>query len=439
MTSPPTKKSPGRNRGNQSQPAAKVAANGGDATAAFLKAYSLFSAETVAEIQRRGLLSMPSHGLWRHGDDHNGSTRSLNGRKYIRNDNKGDDWHKLIGLRDVAEHDRRNVVFVLEGSKDAMAAFELAHRAGIMEKIGVVTALGSGYRPITAELLLLRGRKVFIVGDRDHAGMESVRRISNALCHHGINHVAFNWNSFPNFDGKDLFDLLESSNAGNVSDGKNASWYSEFFSFFSPSFSTSSVLPLYLLCSACYSSDSSVLSVSPFICTAKGQGHGKLFDLARACKKVEHERSRKLGGSELSQIFEAWWQPSAQHIKSSKSESFARFIDLLRRKVRFVPGAAVFSEAAARARSLPLPDIGINDLPLRKLAALCRELQREQGPHLFFCSVDIARAFTEVSSKSVAWGLLRTLEQIGVIECVKRGVPGEPGSPATRYRYLLPL
>ena len=50
----------------------------------FLEVFPYFSAETVVEVQRRGLLSFPSHGLWRYGDDHNGSTRSLNGRKYIR-------------------------------------------------------------------------------------------------------------------------------------------------------------------------------------------------------------------------------------------------------------------------------------------------------------------------------------------------------------------
>lgn len=401
-------------------------------TATFLKAYPLFSAGTVTEVSRRGLLSLPRSDRWRFGDAHNGSTRGLNGDKYVSCDTKGADWHKLIGLCDVIEHDRHNVVFVLEGSKDAMAAFELARRVGITQKVGVVTALGTGYRPIAEELAQLAGRRLIVVGDRDRAGMESVRRVSAALCAHGIHHVVLNWNSFDSSDGKDLFDLLQSSNGST-----RLSWYSEFFSFFSPSFSTSSVTPQYILCSVSLSSDSSVLSVSPFICAAKGEKHRKLFDLARACKKCEHERSRELSRSELSQIFQAWWQPSAQHIKSSKSESFTRFIDLLRRKVRFVPGASLFCEAEKRARSLQLPDIDIDHPPLRKLAALCRELQRAQKSHAFFCSVDTARAFTGVSSKSVAWGLLRTLEQIAVIECVKRGIPG--GRKATRWRYLLSI
>src|SRR5207244_1155829 len=83
-----------------------------------------------------------------------------------------------------------------------------AHRAGIIEKIGVVVALGAGYRPIAEELARLIGRKVVVIGDRDQPGMESVRRISEALCRHGIDHVALNWTAFPNFEGKDLFELL---------------------------------------------------------------------------------------------------------------------------------------------------------------------------------------------------------------------------------------
>ncbi len=37
---------------------------------------------------------------------------------------------------------------------------------------------------------------------------------------------------------------------------------------------------------------------------------------------------------------------------------------------------------------------------------------------------------------SAAHDALHALESMGVIECVKRGIPG---NPATRYRYLFPL
>src|SRR5439155_13015296 len=246
----------------------------------FLAAYPFFSAETIAEVSSRGLFSLPHPNKWRLGDDRNGTTRSIRGRKFVQCDLGGPDWNKLIGLSDVTMHDRRYVILIIEGSKDALAAFEFAHRAGLLAKVGVVTALGTGYRPILKELAQLVGRRVVLIGDRDHAGIESVRRVSAALCLHDVDHVVLNWNAFPKFDGKDLFDLLQSSN------GEKPSWYSEFFSFFSPFLST------HLSSQSSQSSQSSLSSLSSlfssFICTGPGQRNRKLFDLAHATRQSEN-------------------------------------------------------------------------------------------------------------------------------------------------------
>jgi hypothetical protein len=81
-----------------------------------------------------------------------------------------------------------------------------------------------------------------LVGDRDRAGIENVRRVSAALCKHKIDHVVINWNGFPNFHGKDLFDLLKSLN------GQTPLSLLIFFSLPSSVFSVFSVLsrPLHL-------------------------------------------------------------------------------------------------------------------------------------------------------------------------------------------------
>jgi hypothetical protein len=388
---------------------------------AFSKAFPFFSQHTIAEVSGRGLLSLHNNE-WRFGDGSNGSTRRLDWKKFKRSDNKRGDWHKLIGLRDVIEHGRQCVVFVLEGSKDAMAVFELAYRAGIMQEIGVVVALGNGYRPIADELSQLAGRKMIVIGDRDNAGMESVRRVSAALYLHSVDHVVLNWNAFPKFDGKDLFDLLQFSN------GETPSWYSEFFPFF---------LPFLCLPPSSPSSPFSLSSLcSPHICTAPGQRNRKLFDLARATKQIENARQKKFSNSELLQIFEAWYAPSAPFIRMDRDECLIHFLRV-RDKVRFI--AADLQEAMKRARSEPLPDIGIECVPLQKIAALCRELQRPQPGHPFFLSVRTAQHFAGFASESAAHDALRTLESMGVIKCVKRGVPGKPGNPATRWLYLFPM
>lgn len=104
------------------------------------------AAATVEELVRRGLLHC-DETTWRFGDENNGTTRRLDGRKWKRADTKGADWHQLIGLADVVRNDRRHVLLIIEGSKDALAAAEIALRLGVLSETGILCALGSGYPP----------------------------------------------------------------------------------------------------------------------------------------------------------------------------------------------------------------------------------------------------------------------------------------------------
>jgi hypothetical protein len=395
-----------------------------------LAARLTLSPQAISEAVRRGLVSFKKYRgvpCWRFGDQRNGCLRRLDGQPFQINgrrvkvaaETRGEAWHRLIGLDDVSTNDRREILLIIEGSKDALAAFEFAHRAGLAE-VGVVTALGSGYRPIPEEVVLLAGRRVFVVNDRDQAGIETVRCVSAALCNYRIDHVVINWNGFPKFHGKDLFDLLKSLN------GQTPSFFGDFFSF--PSLLPSSLSSPFSL--------SSLFSPASYICTASGQRNRKLFELARATKQFENVHQRKLTASELAQIFEDWYAPSSPFIGMGRDECLIHFLRV-REKVRFV--AADVKEVLAQAQSDQLPDIGIKCVPLQKIAALCRALQRAQIGHPFFCSVRTAMTFAGFASVSAAHDALIALESMGVIECVKRGVPGKPGNPATRYRYLLPL
>jgi len=404
------------------------------------KCLRFVSAETLLEAESRGLLHVNGDS-WRFGDQGNGATRSLNPHsKFKRCDNKWPNWHRLIGLDDLIENKRSFVIFVLEGSKDALASLELAHRAGLLQQVGVVVALSAAYRPIPTELEKLRGKTILLVGDRDPAGMETTQRVSEALTATGVDHAVLNWNSFSRRDGKDVFELL------NANENQNRVFFTEFFSFFPSLFqffvsyssvnrpSYSSVQEQKTLICPFVCPEQFVL---PYICTGSGQRFRKLFELARACKKIERDRSEKLSNSERSEILEAWWTLSQQHIKRDKNECLLTFIDLVTCKIHFVPDTPIFEQAAERARRLPLPDFGINSPALQKIAALMRELQRAYPDLPFFCSVETARAFAELPSKGEAHRCLRALEQLSVIECVKRGVPGKPR--ATRWRYKLEI
>jgi Toprim-like len=219
-----------------------------DATTALLKfneSYPSISAEAVEELARRGLFHLPTSEHWRFGDESNGTTRRIDGRKWNRADNIGEDWHRLIGLDDVVRNDRKHVLFVIEGSKDALAAAEIAHRYGILSQVGIVCALGSGYRPIQDEVEQLRGRRVVVIGDNDPVGIETTQIVSRALHAARVDHVVFDYLDMPT-GCKDLYDLLTKldSCVPWLQSVSNTFFY-YFFSLFSPFplFNSSTVQP----------------------------------------------------------------------------------------------------------------------------------------------------------------------------------------------------
>jgi hypothetical protein len=173
----------------------------------FINQFEPVSIETVEALIDRQLFHLPDRDHWRFGDEHNGSTRRLDGQKWKRVDNSKQAWHKIIGLTDVVSHDRKHVVFVIEGSKDAIAAAELANRCGNLKDIGIVCALGSGYRPIPTELQQLRGRRVLLIGDNDEAGEDCANIVAAAMLREKVNFTVWDWSRCP-ANVKDLFDLM---------------------------------------------------------------------------------------------------------------------------------------------------------------------------------------------------------------------------------------
>jgi len=112
------------------------------------------SPQAIEEAIRRGLLRFLKHRnsrCWRFGDSRNGSFRKIDGAPFRINgecvkaeaETRGESWHQLIGLDDVVENDRGEILLIPEGSKDALAALHLADAEDRLMDVGVVAALGS--------------------------------------------------------------------------------------------------------------------------------------------------------------------------------------------------------------------------------------------------------------------------------------------------------
>jgi len=439
--------------GSQNGSQQKNSRNGSDpqpSVKAFCAVHRPIGPRTVRELLRRDLLHLDGD-RWRFGDNSNhGVTRSLSDLSWKHSHTKGNTWHRLIGLADVSRTDRSEAWLVIEGSKDALAAAEIAQRIGVLRTVGILAALGSGYRPIPAELKKLRGRKVRVIGDNDAAGRETMLLVSNALTIAGVEHSVWNWES----DGsKDLYEWLTGYDSPSGVNGEfSALVYSKFFSPCPPSY-RSTVQPFnYSTTNALEGSTTNCQGsttncpdlseqeaqgiVAPFIVTQRGTGNKQSFMLARAIKP------RDFDVDVINQIFRLWFARSRPLLKPDAKEDqwLTHFFRQLTR-VRFT--ATGLEAACERARNAPLPEIPTlaHNQRARRLAALCRELQRDAGTHAFICPVNVVQQFLDFGHPSPANYVLHVLEQHKVIECVERGAPNKPGvkGKPTFWRYKLPL
>lgn len=153
----------------------------------------LISPEAIDEAMQRGLLTFLRHHnalCWRFGDARNGCLRRLDGHPFKINgervkakaETRGESWHRLIGLDDVVANDRREILLVVEGSKDGLAALHFAHVEGRLSQIGIVVALGAGVKLLADDVEKFRGRRVRIFGDADAAGQHAVSGVGKQLC-----------------------------------------------------------------------------------------------------------------------------------------------------------------------------------------------------------------------------------------------------------------
>ena len=94
---------------------------------------------------------------------------------------KGQAWHRLIGLNDVVANDRRDILLIPEGSKDAIAALHFAAAESSLSRVGVVAALGTGVNSLAEDVEVFHSRRVRTFGDVDQEGMRTAQRIGERL------------------------------------------------------------------------------------------------------------------------------------------------------------------------------------------------------------------------------------------------------------------
>ena len=459
------------------------------------------SPQAIEEAARRGLVSFKKHrrvACWRFGDKHNGCLRRLDGQRFDINGQRvkaeaetfGEAWHRLIGLDDVLANDRREILLIIEGSKDALAALHFADAENRLSDVGVVAALSASVNPLAEDVEKFRGRRVRIFGDADTVGKCTAERIGQQLASVAAEVQIFSVAGLNRDDGepvKDLFDVTRIdvddfererdvwSISHLASRGPRVRVVEQKPNFFS---SATNNAPLPGKTTAHHHA----LSVTkdnqrstnddqgwtgeekketslPLIttrfdlfeianslaCRENGKGHRAQFQLARYVRRLERETGQPLNNDELRAVHRLWFSASTTLPRgTTEPEAFGDFIDRLR-KVRIIPGMTgdTLREAKERARTRPLPEFpSFSDAPepMRRIAALHCELQRTTGNAPHFLTAEDAAAFAglkhKIQANRIQWRLAD--DRLRVLRCVKRGDAHKGGKP-TLWLYLLPI
>ena len=431
--------------------------------------------QAIEEAERRRLLSFTTHRKatsWRFGDTRNGCLRRLDGQPFEINgerikaeaETRGDAWHRFIGLDDVLANNRREVLLIVEGSKDALAALHFADAEGRLSDVGVVAALGAGVKPLSDDVEKFRGRRVRIFGDADLAGEDAALRIGRQLASVAEEVQIFNLAGLHCERGlmvKDLFDLSRIDYDGfeanrdlwSVTDldskGERVSVLSKEHEFlFSPPplppvSPESHGFPVYPVSNSQELEKELGELAERNACIARHTARTRRWRLVRDLIAVQRRIARKLAPDELEKTFDKWYRTSQPHLDPKKTRDNylgAFFAELGKVRVPTGEGEALQTALARISRSqLPeLPGMAKAPESWRKVAALHRELARQSANRTYFLSCrDAARAHHSLNKDSAS-NINHALVELNVVEFVRVG-NARPGGKASEFRYLLSL
>ena len=368
---------------------------------------------------------------------------------------------------DVLANDRHDILLIIEGSKDALAALHFADAEGRLSDVGVVTALGAGVNLRTDDVEKVSGRRVRIFGDADTAGQETVSRVGKQLLATADEVQIFNLAGLHCQNGspvKDLFDLSRidcddfeaNRDLWSVTDlnskGERVSVLrnEHEFSFSPPPLPRVSPESHGFLVYPVSSTQElrkelenlAKRNASTGRNTARKRRWKLLQDLAAVQKRI----GRELSPEELLKTFDEWYRPSQPHLDPNKTRNdyLAAFLGELG-KVRVPTGKGEALKKALEhvltlsVLALPiLPEIAEAPESWRRLAALHRELGRQSANGTYFLSCRDAAKAHQGLNKDSAWNINRALDRLGVVKLERVG-DTRPGGKASEFRYLLPL
>lgn len=433
-----------------------------------------------SEAQRRRFLTFTRYqgkDAWRFGDEQNGCFRRITGEPFVINgeevkapaDSKGEAWHSLIGMTDIVRHDRRDVLLIVEGSKDAMAALHFAEVEERSSQIGLAVALGSGIKLRKTDIDNLRHRRLRIIGDTDPVGIETVNRIAGQLTTTASEVQTLNLQGLRRVDGKavkDLFDAtridyddFEANHDLSCLTDLDAHGPRVMVSPKAEVFPLPPSPPSQLL----YFSDSmrthvngdasmrggtswgSVPTVEQILIgtipAQDGMTNRLLFNVARGIWQAE-----ELAGKHLPtlrrEVAARWLEQAREHVDPTFDVELVELqLDM---KIKAVKTPNPFTVALAdldTSRPVDHPELPLGS-KLERLARLCRNMAVQLDGTFSLSQRQAAQAMGYNDNHAGA-AMLQKLEGIA-ITCIDRGKPYERGKQPTRakggrFRYVLPL
>jgi hypothetical protein len=158
-----------------------------------------------------------------------------------------------------------------------------------------------------------------------------------------------------------------------------------------------------------------------------------LWDFGRNLKAID--RLADASAKDLRGILREWHRRALPFIGTKPFEESRATFDVLWPKIKFAKGLEPMAQLVIRALESPFPPETdeYESLEVKRLAAICRELQRSRTSAPFFLSARTAGAWLEINAMQ-AWRYLKILQDDNLLQAVETG--SNKNNKATRFRYL---